>query len=248
MDACRSTKFAAQLKATFDPERLNQLGREVGFVQRLRVVTPARLVTSLLAALGSFRVESIADLLRAFNHATETSTAYKAFYMRLARPQFPILMKRVLDDSLTTLAVETLALKPGGPLARFKDIRIQDGTSFAVKSALSETFPGRFTTVEPAAVEVHAHYSARYDEVTRITVTPDSASERGELPSADTLKDCLLLADRGYPATEYFKELDKAGGFYVMRLTKSWKPRVHGEFSGGSVRPGRPGSCPRSPP
>ena len=35
-------------------------------------------------------------------------------------------------------------------------IVIQDGSSFAIKDALKEVFPGRFKKVKPAAVEAHA--------------------------------------------------------------------------------------------
>ena len=235
MDTNLSSKFAKQLEATLNPTTLNELGREVGFVERLRLITPATLIPSLISDLGARKVETIADLHRGFNFLADTNTAYKAFYMRLARKEFPELMKKVLEQLLDELMVETLELEESGPLARFKDVRIQDGTSFAVKSTLSEVFPGRFTKIEPAAVEIHAHYSARYDQVTRVTLTPDSAAERAELPDVASLKDCLLLADRGYPATDFFKALDAAGGFYVMRLTKSWKPRVHAEWRNGKL-------------
>jgi hypothetical protein len=50
-----------------------------------------------------------------------------------------------------------------GAVARFTAIVIQDGSSFAVKPALTETFPGRFTMIEPAVAEVHATYSGSPD-------------------------------------------------------------------------------------
>lgn len=238
MNADTRTSFARRLEGALSCDEVNDLGRSVGFVHRLRVVTPFRLVVSLVCALASFKVVSIADLLRAFNHFTGTSTAYKAFYNRLARPGFPRLMRAMLERCLSQLAVETLEFEAGTPLTRFRDIRIQDGTSFAVKSALSETFPGRFTTIEPAAVELHVNYSARRDEAVQVTLTPDSSSERGELPPAAELADCLVLGDRGYPATDYFLELDRAGGYYLMRLTSTWRPRVHGLITrNGSVHP-----------
>ena len=232
------TSFAAELEAAFRPDELDEIGRVVGFTKRRRVITSARLVTALVWVLGALRVESIADLLRGFNQTTGTATAYKAFWCRLARPEFVALMKAVVQRCLDRLAVKTLEFDEDSPFRRFKDIRIQDGSSFAVKQSLSGAFPGRFTTVEPAAVEVHGEFSAIHDEVVRVSLTADSASERAELPEPHTLKDCLLLGDRGYPGTDYFKALDAAGGFYIMRLTKSWKPQVHGEYApDGEVRP-----------
>ena len=65
------------------------LGRETGQSERLRTVTPHRLFLSTIAALGGGKVESLADLLREFNHQNDVTVAYKAFYNRLARRSNP---------------------------------------------------------------------------------------------------------------------------------------------------------------
>ena len=52
---------------------------------RVRRVTPHRLFLAVVAALASARVESLADLLRAFNHEHGDAVAYKAFYSRCWR-------------------------------------------------------------------------------------------------------------------------------------------------------------------
>ena len=59
--------------------------------------------------------------------------------------------------------------RAGSPLARFDDIVIHDGSSFALKASLRGVFPGRFTTVDPAAVELHATLSGFGDEVIEVT-------------------------------------------------------------------------------
>lgn len=231
-----SSSFAQQLEDSLKPERVNELGLMSGFVQRLRVVTPIRLVVALISSLGSFRIESIADLLRGFNFLHGTTTAYKAFYNRLARPGFPKMMRMMFERLLEGLAVKSLSWSIDSPLARFRDIIIQDGTSFAIKHSLQRVFPGRFTTADPAAVEIHLTYSAVRDEALKATLTADSAPERAELPDPSRLKDCLVLGDRGYPSTEVFSRYDEAGGFFVMRLTKSWKPQVQGVYVNGKLR------------
>jgi hypothetical protein len=73
---------------------------------------------------------------------------------------------------------------------------IQDGSSFALKNKLRDVFPGRFTTIEPAAVEIHATYSGFSDEVCSVQIAPDKEAERQFLPDPSTLKNRLLLADR----------------------------------------------------
>ena len=114
---------------------------------------------------------------------------------------------------------------------------IHDGSSFARKATLSGTCPGRFTTIEPAAVEVHATYSGFADEVRRVQIAPDATAERPFLPDPATLTDPLLLADRGYPSVAYFKAVAAHGGSFSVRLTRSYDPWVRAAWVEGRRSP-----------
>lgn len=207
-------------------EDVNQLGRTTGQAQRLRTVTPHRLFLAVVSTLASGQVESLADLLRAFNHQNGATVAYKAFYNRLARAGFTAFMREMFGRLVERLRAQTLTPEGQVAVARFTDIVIQDGSSFALKPTLCRAFPGRFTTLEPAAVEVHATYSGFFDEVSAVQVAPDADAERQFLPDPSTLKDRLLLADRGYPSVPYFEAVHAQGGSFIVRLTRSYDPRV----------------------
>lgn len=217
---------ASTLESALSPDEINALGLATGQSRRLRVVTPARLLTTLLGGIGGGTVESIADLCREFNYRHDTSTAYKAFYNRLAHPGFPAFMRAVVDRFLLAFAMPTLAPAADSALERFEDIVIHDGSSFALKESLRETFPGRFKKNDPAAVELHVTYSGLRDEVIRVELAPDKEAERQFLPDAAELEGMLLLADRGYPSVAYFRELRRAGAFWILRLSRAYKPRV----------------------
>lgn len=220
------SEMAAALKVALSVDEINELGRTTGQSQRLRVVTPSRLVLALVGAMACGKVESIADLLREFNFQNRTTTAYKAFYNRLARPAFAEFMRQVLCRLLGTWAIRTLEPEADGVLSQFDDIVIQDGSSFALKDALSTVFPGRFTTLEPAAVELHATFSGCQDNVISVSLAPDSEAERQFLPAAEQLRNKLLLADRGYGAVPYFAELTEHEASFIIRLTRSYDPWV----------------------
>lgn len=215
------------LKSTISTAEVNALGVETGQSERLRVVTPHRLFLAVIGALGSARVESLADLLREFNHQNGTQTRYKAFYNRLARPSFSEFMRQMLGQLLRGLALKTLQPEQAGLLSQFEDIIIQDGSSFAIKSVLRHVFPGRFTTIEPSAVEIHATFSGFADNVMAVTLTADTEAERHFLPDAEELRNKLLLADRGYPAVPYFEALTLHHASFIMRLSRSFDPWVH---------------------
>ena len=229
------TKIAATLEQALSEYEIDQLGKATGQSQRLRIVTPFRLLVTLLGALGDGTAETIADLCREFNFAFGTTTAYKAFYNRLARPGFPEFTREVVSRLLTELAVQTLEPEPGSPIERFTDIIVQDGSSFALKASLRGVFPGRFTTLEPAAVELHATLSGFYDEVLEVSLSPDTTQERAFLPRDEDLRGQLLLADRGYPSRDYFAELEAAGASFIMRLSRGFKPYVRAIHAGKRV-------------
>jgi hypothetical protein len=191
----------------------------------------------MVSTLGSGRVESLADLLRAFNHQNGVEVAYKAFYNRLARMGFATFMRGMLARLLDQLRVQTLTPDGQKAVARFTDIVIHDGSSFALKAALSGTFPGRFTTIEPAAVDVHATYSGFADEVRHVQIAPDAQAERPFLPDPASVTDQLLLADRGYPSVAYFEAVAAHGGSFIVRLTRSDDPWIRTAWVEGRPTP-----------
>ena len=227
------TKLSHTLARALSVDQVNQLGRDTGQAARLRTATPHRLFLAVVATLGSGRVESLADLLRAFNHQNGETVAYKAFYNRLARAGFATFMQRMLARLIDQLRLQTLTPEGHTAVARFADIVIQDGSSFALKPTLAAAFPGRFTTIEPAAVEVHATYSGFADEVSHVAIAPDAHAERPFLPDPATLRDRLLLADRGYPGVEYFEAVAAHGGSFIIRLTRSYDPWVRAAWIDG---------------
>jgi hypothetical protein len=227
------TKLSHVLGRALAVDAVNQLGRDTGQAQRLRTVTPHRLFLALVSTLGSGRVESLADLLRAFNHQNGVEVAYKAFYNRLARIGFATFMRGMLARLIDQLRLQTLTPEGEKAVARFKDIVIHDGSSCALKSGLSARFPGRFTTIEPAAVELHATYSGFADEVSRVQIAPDAQAERPLLPDPATLVDRLLFADRGYPSVAYFEAVAAHGGAFIVRLTRSYDPWVRAAWVAG---------------
>ncbi len=94
---------------------------------------------------------------------------YKPFHNQLAKRQFPDFMRLLLTRLMNDLAVAVLRSSPDSPFAQFSHIRLQDGTSFAVKDPLAEAFPGRFATISPAAVELHVNMDLLTESVHGVT-------------------------------------------------------------------------------
>ena len=233
MNTTKLTTAARQLCNALNREALTSFGREVGFTERLREVTPHRLAVSLISAMASQRVETIADILRGFNALTGANVQYKPFHNQLAKDEFPRFMEGVFRRLLEKTTLRALEPIPGSVLARFKDIVIQDGSSFAIHDALSQKYPGRFNTNRPAAVELHATMSLFRDQAIRVSMAPDVQGERDFLPTPEELVGQLLLADRGYADIDYCDAVDEVGGSFLIRFPISVNPCVQKCYLGG---------------
>lgn len=87
-------------------------------------------------------------------------------------------MHAILEQALAKLTAPVLESLPKGKLAQFSEILCHDGSSFALKDTLAKKWPGRFTKVTPAAVELHVTMSVLKDNPVAITLAPDKESER----------------------------------------------------------------------
>lgn len=226
MERIEANTVTKQFKRAFDEASLNELGKATRLCRREREATPYRLMLTLIASFATGTLDSIADIHRAFNALCERRMRYKPFHNQLSKPGFPAFVRRILTRLLNELACEVLRFSAHSPYARFEHIRIQDGTSFAVKPALSGTFPGRFTTISPAAVELHVDLDLMSEVPNRVALSADSEGERQFLPEPGEIAGSLLLADRGYVSMDYMRSLDAAGGHFIVRGKTDMNPLI----------------------
>jgi hypothetical protein len=205
---------------------VEKAARRSGFLRRRRDITPAALLVACISALGAGAVAWLADILRAFNAFTGKAVRYKPFHNQLSKPKFPVFVHAILEELLVKLTAPVLESVPKKMLTRFEEVLIHDGTSFALKNALAKKWPGRFTKVTPAAVELHVTMSVLSDNPVAIVLAPDKETERPFAPKAASLKNRLLLEDRGYESRDFFVAVQDAGGCFVVRGTKSIRPTI----------------------
>jgi hypothetical protein len=221
-----ATSISKQLVAALGEAEVLRIARECRWLRRLRDITPLALVVACLSTLGTSKAMWIADILRTFNAFTGLSIRYKPFHNQLRKASFPEFMRRLLERTLDTMTRPVLSAGLGSKLLKFRDILLHDGSSFALKDGLKKQWPGRFTKISPAAVELHVTMSAFDDNPIHITLAPDKEAERALGPMAEDLRDCLLLEDRGYEHRRFFLEMQNAGGFFIVRGNKAIRPIV----------------------
>ena len=218
MNTHQFSKIQKQFGTALDHDTIEAFAVETGFLRRRRLVTPVELALAIFSVLGSGRSDAIADAVRTFNLLTGANVAYKPFHNQLAKQAFPLFMKAVAEHVVASLASRVLSAAKGSPLRRFDDIIIQDGTCFRVHDDLASVFPRRFgVNGGIAGVEVHTTMSLMNDQPLKIAITADTGPERAHLPTPQSLKNKLFLADRGYIDIAYCSKIADAGGAMVQR-------------------------------
>jgi Transposase DDE domain len=226
MDHGQLSMVADKFQWVFSEPLLNACGKDVMFCRRQRVITPFRLGLALTATCASQRVETIADFHCGFNALFGTTITYKAFYNQVAKPHFADFARTMTERLISEMTLKVLGFAKGHAFAAFRRIIIQDGSSFAIHDGLREVFPGRFKVVKPAAVELHTTMDLLCDAPTTVVLTPDTTSEQAFLPEPSSLRDSLLLADRGYIDLHYLSRVQDAGGFFLIRAKAGMNPHV----------------------
>jgi hypothetical protein len=226
MEQQQITNIMKQMKRALSEQTLLKLGEETGQCRRQRKVTPMRLALSLIQSMGSGHVESIADLRRDFNRLHGEEVQYKPFHNQLAKRSFPEFMSKLCANLMNKLADKVMGFKTDSPFARFRAIYLHDGSSFALKDSLQKSFPGRFTKISPAAVELHVTMELLSEMPDTISLAADSESEVHFVPQASGMKGALFMGDRMFFIKSYLADIERHGGCYIVRAKGSLNPTV----------------------
>ena len=226
MDRQQFTTMAHKFQSVLDEEVLNERGQALGLVKRQRLITPFRLGLSVIGSMATQQVRTIADLHRQFNEWWKLDTDYNAFYKQLLKSTAPEFFLNSLSDIMSQLTMKVLGFEAGAAFSEFNRLILQDGSSFALHDALANLFPGRFNAVSPAAVDLHCTMDVLQDAPITMFLSPDTDSEHDYRPEPESLRGALLMADRGDLDLTYLRDIDRQGGFFIMRSKAGLNPRV----------------------
>ena len=226
MDLQQTALMANKFQAVLDADVLNERGKQLGFAKRERLITPFRLGLSVMASMATQQVQTIADLHRQFNELWELDADYKAFYKQLLKATSPEFFRTSLCHIMSQLTMKGLGFEAGQAFSAFNRLILQDGSSFALHEALAAVFPGRFTAVSPAAVELHCTLDVLQDAPITMVLSPDTDSEHDYRPAPQSLRGDVFLADRGYLDLAYLRDIDRHGGCFLVRSKAGLNPRV----------------------
>lgn len=196
---------------------LTQLARQLGFVQRLRLLKPdafAHTFCLYLIRYPKATLQQLADQLHITASAlTQRLTDNAAAFLRA-------ILQRTLDCLATT--IPTRCVIP--LLQRFNGVYLTDGTIVSLPAALAKRFPGYSYGggtghVATAAVKIllrlRIDATAGTELLLDAATTPDVHLLR-RLP--DLPQGALHISDLGFFDCNYFASLTRKGIFWLTRL------------------------------
>ena len=133
---------------------------DCSFFKRRRKFNPVPALWSFVTAMASGTANTLADIRRVFCDLTNDTIEYKPFHDRLSNRKFPEFMRQTFEATLSSLT-DQVSKSESRYLKCFKDILIQDGSSFALNENLAKDYPGRFKTISPAAWSLDTLISRR---------------------------------------------------------------------------------------
>jgi hypothetical protein len=226
MDPQQFTIMANKCQSVLDADVLNERGKQRGFSKRERLITPLRFGLSVVASMATEPVITMANLHRQCNELWELDADYKAFYKQLLKSTSPEFFRTSLCHIMGQLTMKVLGFEAGQALSEFNRLILQDGSSFALHEALADVFPGRFNAVSPAAVALHCTLDLLQDAPITIALSPDTDAEHDYRPAPESLRGDVFLADRGSLDLTSLRDIDRQGGFFIVRSKSHLNPRV----------------------
>jgi len=199
-----------------------QTAQDTKFYRRQRAIDPIHLLDTLLEVLACQKKVDV-SLLHRHYMAKHHKISYAAFYEQLSKDAFVQWLRLLLARALTTLWSQYWE-GFSALWSFFDDVRVHDGSSWAINDSLKEKLPGRFSKTCPAAMAIHTTFSLFKGQICQLQMAAYAESEHHFFPYAET--GVLYLFDAGYVNQAELERFAQADAFYLTRGRSNLNPYV----------------------
>lgn len=214
MSTRQFTAKAEQVKQFLEIEA-EQIGREVGVVQRRSKLTGARLVQILVLGWLENPQASLNELVQvASDLGVEISVP--ALQQRITE-RLVVLLQELVAVALKRFRQSTRL--PAAVLKPFSAVNIVDSSLIQLPDKLQLHFRGSRKRMSPSEMKIQLSFEYLQGNLNAIEVQsgirPD---QRCELPIAWATVGSLTLMDLGYFKKSHLDDIDQAGAYFLSRL------------------------------
>jgi len=216
--------ISENFKKKFNRERLNELARKTGFVQR---VSSKLKGFEIIEAFSSDTVtdpyisyEGLCSQIEGLNPAANMTP--QALEQRVNSPECVEYLKTVFEESINGKLLPADMPLPK-LLDSFENIYLEDSTTVTLHEKLADEFRGSGGSASKAAVKVDCIYELRNQRIAKITLKEGTNPDQNMAAAInDIMKPGdLRIADLGYFSVPSLMDADANSAFYLSRLLKS---------------------------
>ncbi|OFD37056.1 transposase IS4 family protein [Bacillus mycoides] len=222
--------FAEELYQYFTPSFLEELARELDFVQRKRKFSGHDLATICVWVSQRIASDSLVRLCSQLHAATGTLISPEGLNKRFNKKAVCFL-KHVFSALLKNKVCETSVI-PSSSLAHFQRIRILDATIFQVPKHLASVYPGSGGCAQTAGIKIQLEYDLHSGQFLNFQVEPGKNNDKtfGTECLATLRPGDLCIRDLGYYSLDDLDQMDQRGGYYISRLKLNNMVYIKNEF------------------
>lgn len=205
----------------YGSSQLDELAREVGFIQRKSKLTAQMYLDLLLFNVFDNGHISLNDHSVNLFSSHGVQVRKQSLHERF-NDESVAFIRTLLEHQINTQIIQRCKVPI---LDRFTSVMIKDSTRFQVPSNLKESYPGNGGSASEAGVHIQLEFDLCSGKVNDVQVT--DAMYQDSTDALDTIdqieKGSLLLRDLGYFSTNVLERIDKAGAYYISRLKPKMK-------------------------
>lgn len=208
------------LLTALPPQKVMDLARELGVVERESVIELDQLVNALVLTSRTPAGGRQADVLRAYVESTGVEPVRGTFYARF-NAALESLLERLLRDSMSAAQADPVLLPP--ELQGVKDWWAIDSETVQLHPSLAAVYPG---TGDYAAIKVHKTYSIGRHNMLDYKFSPARDHDSLWFQVTESHRGYGLLMDLGYASHDRLMDCERFGVSCVIKLKTGWKARL----------------------
>ncbi len=210
--------FAQEIQRFLSPNALQNLARDVGFVQRLSKYQAKDLIALCVWMSQKVATTSLTQLSSCLEASTEVLISPEGLNQRFNQEAVHFLQQLLAKLLNQKLASSMPISSPYTSI--FKRIRILDSTAFQLPDSFSFVYPGAGGCSHTAGVKIQLEYDLLSGQFLHIHTGPGKQHDRtyGSLCAPTVTANDLCIRDLGYFHLKDLQYIQDKEAYYISRI------------------------------
>ncbi|HFK1749275.1 TPA: IS4 family transposase [Bacillus cereus] len=210
--------FAQEIQRFLSPNALQNLARDVGFVQRLSKYQAKDLIALCVWMSQKVAMTSLTQLSSCLEASTEVLISPEGLNQRFNQEAVHFLQQILAKLLNQKLASSVSFSSPYTSV--FKRIRILDSTAFQLPNSFSSVYPGAGGCSHTAGLKIQLEYDLLSGQFLHIHTGPGKQHDRtyGSLCVPTVKENDLCIRDLGYFHLKDLQHIQDKKAYYISRI------------------------------